>query len=244
MENAPLTTAAASESAGSFVERLKQVDTCAVSDALDRLQRPGVVLGLRAVGPRRRIAGRVVTVTLEPNTPGVQARLAARAEKPRHLGTAAVDAAGPDDVIVVSHGGRLEVSGWGGILSLAARTRGVEGVLVDGACRDADDALDLDFPVYARATVPLTARGRVVETDWNTPITFGGVAVEPGDYVIADQSGVVFIRAAEAEEVLAVAEEVWAKEAAMAEAVRAGQPVSQVMGGTYEHLLRRKDPSA
>ena len=61
--------------------------------------------------------------------------------------------------------------------------------------------------------------------------------VEPGDLVIADSSGVVFIPKDQEEEVVAKAEEIAAKEIAMAEAVRSGEPVSQVMGGGYEKML-------
>jgi regulator of RNase E activity RraA len=188
---------------------------------------------------RRRIAGRAVTVMLELNTPELQQQLAARGEKPRHLCTAAVDASGPDDVIVVANGGRQNVAGWGGTLSLGAQVRGIEGVVVDGACRDADEAIDLGFAVYASAAVPLTARGRIVEVAWNQPVPFGGLTVSPGDLVLADSSGVVFIAAAQAEQVIEVAEEIAARERAMADAVRDHRPMSEVMGASYERLLER-----
>lgn len=223
-----------------LIKRLRHLDTCAVSDALDRLGiASGVVLGVRPLSVRRRIAGRAVTVQLELLTPQLQADLAARGERPRHLCTAAVDASGPDDVIVVANGGRLNVAGWGGTLSLGAQVRGIEGVVVDGACRDADEAIDLDFAVYASAAVPLTARGRIVEVGWNTPVRFGEVTVAPGDLVLADSSGVVFFGAQRAAEIVATAEEIAARERAMADAVRANRPMSEVMGASYERLLER-----
>lgn len=216
---------------------LAQLDTCAISDALDRLGLPGVVVGIRAMSSRRRIAGRVVTVQLEPAGAGPADQPAAGSTVSRHLATAAVAAAGPGDIIVIAHGGRLTVAGWGGILSLAASVRGVEGVIVDGACRDLDEAIELDFPVYAAGAVPTTARGRVREASWNRPITVAGVGVRPGDCVIADASGVVFIPADRLAEILAAAGEIVARERAMADAVRAGRSVTEVMGTTYEQLL-------
>jgi regulator of RNase E activity RraA len=126
-----------------LIKRLRRLDTCAVSDALDRLGHRGVVLGLRPISVRRRIAGRAVTVRLERNTPELMAELAAQGAKPRHLCTAAVDASGPDDIIVIANGGRPDAAGWGGNLSLGAQVRGIEGVVVDGAVRDADEAIDL-----------------------------------------------------------------------------------------------------
>jgi len=217
--------------------RLRKLDACAVSDALDRLGLRGVVLGLRAMGPRRRIAGRAVTVRLEVATEALREDLVARGEHPRHLCTAAVDASGPGDVIVVANGGRSDAAGWGGTLSLGATLRGIEGVVVDGACRDVDEAIEHDFAVYASYAVPLTARGRIMEVGWNVPVSFGGLTVEPGDLVIADSSGLVFVPAARAEEVLAVGEEIVGREQAMAEAARAGRPMSDVMGADYERLL-------
>ena len=136
-------------------------------------------------------------------------------------------------VIVVDHAGRLEVSGWGGILSLAARTKGIEGVIVDGACRDVDESRDLGFPVYARAAVPITARGRIVEKSFNETITIGGITVQPGDLVMADSSASCSSRPIEPKEVLAQAEAIVERESQMAAAVRAGQSVVEVMGASY-----------
>jgi 4-hydroxy-4-methyl-2-oxoglutarate aldolase len=214
----------------SLIERLRKLDTCVVSDALDQLKLPGTVIGLRAVSVPRRIAGRAVTVQLTK----------ANGQAPsRHLCTAAVDASGPGDVIVVAHEGRIDVAGWGGILSLGATTREIEGVVVDGACRDIDESTELALPVYARATVPVTARGRIVEKSWNEPIKVDGVTVAPGDLVVADGSGVVFVAAGQAEAVVGVAETIARREAAMAEAVRAGQPLTEVMNRSYEQLATK-----
>lgn len=224
-----------------LVHRLARLDTCAVSDALDQLGVAGVVPGLRALGARRRVSGRVITVRLERAVPELAAARAARGEAPRHLGTAAVDASGPGDVIVVSNGGGPDVSGWGGILSLGAKIRGAEGVLVDGGCRDVDEARDLDLPLYARNAVPQTARGRVTETAWNEPVPFGDLIVSPGDLVIADGSGTVFLVALRAAEIIGAAEKVSARERAMMEAVRAGEKLTQVMGASYENLVTRSE---
>jgi len=85
----------------------------------------------------------------------------------------------------------------------------------------------------------LTARGRIVELATGEPITIRGIRVKPGDYVIADGSGVVFIAAENIERVLDTAEEIFAREAAMAQALREGKPITEVMGANYENMLRR-----
>ncbi|MGQ4601130.1 RraA family protein [Nocardia sp. R6R-6] len=212
------------------MKRLRALDTCAVSDALDRHGRTGVVHGLRPLAADRPLAGRAVTVLLGP--PPAQ-----HAGSPqRHLGTAAVDASGPDDVVVVAHQGRIDCAGWGGLLSRAAAIRGVEGVVVDGAARDLSEASEVGLPVFARAATPVTARGRAVELAWGEPVEIAGIPVAPGDLVLADAGGVVVVPAGQAQDVLATAERIVATEAAMATAIQAGTPVSSVMGKTYEEL--------
>jgi regulator of RNase E activity RraA len=132
------------------------------------------------------------------------------------------------------------MSGWGGVLSAGASARGVAGVIVDGAVRDVDQAEDLGLPVYAATAVPRTARGRVVQRAWNVPVDVAGIPVAPGDYVIADGSGVVFIAAADITAVLAKAETIVQREALMAERALAGDPMVDVMGQNYESMLERK----
>ena len=87
------------------------------------------------------------------------------------------------------------------------------------------------------ATRARTARARVAEAFTNQPVQIGEVTVAPGDFVIADASGVVFIAAAAIDRVLTAAEMIVGREAAMAKALLAGQAVSQVMGADYEHML-------
>jgi len=220
--------------AESLLARLAALDSCACSDALDQLGLVGVAAGLRSVTVTRRVTGRVSTVALGPaGRPGAAVR---------HLGTAAIEAAHPGDVIVVAAGGRLDAAGWGGVLSLAATVRGVSGVIVDGACRDVDESAALDLPVYALAAVPATARGRQVEVGWDIPVQVAGIAVAPGDLVVADGSGVVFVPAPRAADVVAAAERIAAREAAMASRLRAGEPASAVLSADYEDMLTaRKD---
>jgi len=224
--------------ADTLVGRLAGLDTCVVSDALDQLGLAGVVTGLRPQWPCPRIAGRAVTVKLLPKAKAEALPAPPGGRPVRHLGTAAIEAASPGDVIVIDHGGRDVSAGWGGILSLAASLKGLGGVVVDGACRDVDESRDLGFPVYARSATPRTARQRVVEVSFNEPVMLGDVAVQPGDLVLADWTGVVFLAAGRAEEIIAAAERLFAREAAMADALRAGQPVVQVMGANYETLLQ------
>lgn len=213
----------------SWSQRLERLDSSACSDAMDRLGITGVAAGLRGLTVPLPVTGPVLTVEL-----GAADRAPAAG---RHLGTAAIEAALPGDVIVVAAAGRLDAAAWGGLLSIAAAARQVSGVIVDGACRDVDETLALGLPIYARGTIPATARGRQIEVAWNGPVWIAGVLVNPGDLVIADGSGVVFLPADKAPDIILAAEEIVAREAAMAERIRAGEPVSRVMSADYEDLL-------
>src|SRR5688500_11806720 len=201
--------------------RLAQLDACAVSDALDKLGLPGAVTGLQRLSSTRRISGRVLTVKME--------RAEGHPPAARHLATTAVEAAQPGDVIVMEQRTGLDAACWGGNLSFGARMRQVAGVIVDGPARDIDEAREYDFPVFARNATARTARGRIVETGTNVPITVGDVTVTPGDFVVADGSAVVFIARNDIDRVLEAAEAVAARERAMVAALREGTPISEVM---------------
>ncbi|NLD56266.1 MAG: RraA family protein [Burkholderiaceae bacterium] len=229
----PSTPAARADAADDLVARLSRLDACAVSDALDKLDLPGCVTGLAPLSVARRIAGRVRTVKLV-----AAEQLVAADGPPRHLGTTAVMAARPGEVIVVEQRTGRDAGAWGGILSLGAKLRGVAGVIADGPVRDVDEARELDFPVYGRQPTARTARGRIAEAGTDVAVTIGDIAVAPGDYVIADGSAAVFVAAVEAERVIAVAEGIARREAAMAQALRTGADITQVMGADYENLLK------
>ena len=215
----------------SQLERLRKLDSCAISDAMDRLKLVGAVSGLLPRSVRQRVAGRVRTVKLE----AAEGRTAAH-----HLCTTAIVASDAGDVIVVEQRSGIEAAGWGGILSIGAKTKGVAGVIVEGPARDIDEATDFGFPVYARSVTARTARGRIIEVSTGAPITVGEVTVNDGDYVVADSSCAVFIPAAQLDHVLADAERIASREAAMAKAAQAGQKMAEVMGADYEKMLGHK----
>lgn len=224
------TSGAAPSGVDELVERLRPLDACVVSDALDALGLDGSVLGLGPVWEGARLVGRAVTVRLEEGpTPA--------GDPPVHLGARAIERCEPGDVIVVDNAGRTGMGGWGGLLALAASLRGVAGVVVDGACRDVDEARGLGFAAFARAGVQRTARARVHEVSTGEPVSIAGATVAVGDIVVADGSGVVFVAAAHAADVVAKAEELTEREAGMQRALRSGVAVSKVLSGDYEHML-------
>ena len=219
-----------SEKAG-FVARLERLDACAVSDALDSLGLEGAHSGISRRSTSQRIAGVVQTVKLTDQEP--------QGGSKRHLGTAAIDSSDEMTVIVVEQRTGIDCAGWGGVLANAAKVKGVRGVIMEGPARDVDEYEEIGFPVFSRATTPHTARGRVWEESFGEPVMVGNSQVVPGDLVIADGSGVVFVPAGKAEEIITIAERIAEKERLMTEDVLQGKPVSEVMGTNYENMLNK-----
>jgi len=215
-----------------LVGRLGRLDTCAVSDAMDMLQIDGVVTGLSPVTGKPKVFGRVVTVQIGIFDPSSPSKV--------HLGARSIVSASPGDVIVVANDGRIEMGAWGGLLSLAAKIKGIAGVIVDGSVRDADEAAALGLPLFARSTVPRTARGRVAEVSTNDPVTIAGVRIEYGDLLLADGTGVVVLPSRRAHEIVAAAEVIVARELSMARELYNGTSIIDVMGHRYENMLEKK----
>lgn len=211
--------------------RLERLSTTNVADALDALGLKGATYGIRPMWPSmKKVVGRAVTIKITA---------AGLTKSKHHLGVKAIDAAQPGEVVVIDNGGRLDTSCWGGILANGAQMKGISGVLIDGACRDVDDCVDIDFPVYARGAVVATARGRVMEEATNVMIQFAGVQVRPGDVFIADKSGVAVIPQEKLDEVLAKADELYQKEEAMVAEIRAGKSMIEVDEKySYEKMLK------
>jgi len=214
-----------------LITRLNRLDSCAVSDAMDKLGLRGVVTGIHQYSTQRKIAGRVMTVKL-----GIDD---GRPAASKHLSTTAIEMTNAGDVIVVEQRTGIDAAAWGGNLSLGAKVRGVAGVICEGPARDIDESRQHDFPVYARDHTCTTARGRLIEVATNEPITVGTIRVSAGDYVLADASAVVFVSAADISRVIDTAEKIVVKERLMADAIRSGTPIGKVMGADYESMLKR-----
>ncbi|MCI9442323.1 MAG: RraA family protein [Ruminococcus sp.] len=212
-------------------ERLNKLSTTNVSDALDALGLKGSTIGVKKMYEDcRKIIGEAVTMKV------VAAGLT---KSTTHMGVNAIEAAKEGDVIVIDNGGREDVNCWGGVLSTGAKFKGVSGVVIDGCCRDLDECVELGFPVYARSTICATARGRVMEEATNVMVSFCGVQVRPGDVVIADITGVVFIPQERLEDVIEKGEMLLKKETAMCADIKAGMSMLEVdQKYNYENMLK------
>lgn len=125
---------------------------------------------------------------------------------------AAMDLAQCGDVIVIDAGGFTERAIFGEIMATYCKTRGIQGIVCDGAIRDCEALAKMeDFPIYARAATP-NGPYKNGPGEINVPVVIGGKVVFPGDIVVGDSDGIVFIRPEMAETIAKATEDVFAKE--------------------------------
>jgi len=214
-----------------YRKRLGRLATTNIADALDKVGIRGAVIGIKPMYDCPKILGRAVTVKITA---------AGMVKSKHHLGVQAIDAADLGDIIIIDNRGDLNNNCWGEILSMGAKMKGISGVVIDGAARDIDACKEFEFPVYARGTVPITARGRIMEESFNEVVRIGDIQVRPGDIVMADINGVVIIPVEKADEVLEAAERICEKEEAMVEELRKGVSILEVDEKfAYEGLLKK-----
>jgi len=134
----------------------------------------------------------------------------------------AIDLAQPGDVIVVDGGGALDAALIGDIMTSYALTRGVAGFVIDGAVRDTEELAARALPIYARGVSP---RGPTREGpgEINVAISIGGTVVHPGDIVVGDADGLVFVAPAQADAVLVAVNSLLAKERALLDSIAQGK---------------------
>jgi regulator of RNase E activity RraA len=113
---------------------------------------------------------------------------------------AAIHRADPGSVIVVESGD-VEYALAGGNVCAVAQRRGIAGFVLDGVIRDVAEIRERGFPVFARGVVPIPGRKAAV-VPLNIAVRCGGVAVSPGDIVVADEEGIVVVPAGRQEQVL------------------------------------------
>jgi RraA family protein len=105
----------------------------------------------------------------------------------------ALDVARPGDVIVVDTGGSRSNAVLGDLVATKAKHRGIAGFVVDGLIRDLPGIVETGLPVYAKAVTPFGPLHRG-PGELNYAISCGGIVVNPGDIIVADQSGVAVVR--------------------------------------------------
>lgn len=162
--------------AAQLVEELGQFPTAILSDAMEKAQT--MHSEIKPVFPIERVCGTAVTarsIVADFLTP-----------------VAAIDYTQPGDIIVVDVRGYKDAAIWGELAATSCKLQKVAGVIIDGAVRDSDGIKKTGVPHFSRAVTP-NAGDCSVRGDINIPIQCGGVVVNPGDIIVADNDGVVVV---------------------------------------------------
>lgn len=189
-----------------LITGFNRVAVASVADAVDKVcgRRGYLDSGIKPRINDQRICGPAATV-LEAATDEFV--------PPQHA-LDLIDEAEPGSVIVIAiEGGQSDVAVWGGLMTAGAVANGHAGAVLDGAVRDlVEIRRDYGFPVYARDVSPGTTLGRFRTVAAQVPVRVAGIVVHPGDLVVGDVDGVVIVPRAQAAAVLALAQEIDARE--------------------------------
>ncbi len=209
-------------------DRAAQLDTTAISDALDRLGIAGQCLNLKPLDPRFRLVGRAYTILYGPvgHPPGTVGDY--------------IDDVEPGGVVVLDNGGRENATVWGDILTWVAHKRGVAGTVIDGACRDTHLSRELGYPIYSRSYSMRTGKDRVQAEAVNGPVNIGDARVSAGDLVRGDADGVLVIPRAHEDAVLSAAEEIDAIEQRIRAAINEGMTLAEARRQLGYHQLQTR----
>jgi regulator of RNase E activity RraA len=195
-----------------LLEEFDGLHSCDISDVRNRA---GIMTGIHPVyAPIRAAVGTAVTVSIPVG--GV------------NLVKLALEQTVPGDILVVSAQGNVTAAVWGGNLTRGLQARGLRGFIVDGAVRDVSEIRAQGVPVFARGVATNIAPLDTTAGEINVPIACGGVVVNPGDIIVADEDGVAVVPPAEGP---AVVRDV----AALAEQHRAAQ--AALLRGEVTHIV-------
>jgi regulator of RNase E activity RraA len=148
--------------------------------------------------------------------------------EPYKLELAAVDCLQKDDIVVATTNGSVTSGFWGELLTTVAKCRGAKGGVIDGFTRDTKQIMTMDFPLYVRGIHPLDSKGRTDVIAYQVPIKCGGVVVNPGDIVFADNDGIAVIPKAVEQAVLIKALEKVRGENTVRKEILAGASATEV----------------
>jgi 4-hydroxy-4-methyl-2-oxoglutarate aldolase len=216
------------------VERFKAIGdpTGVISDAMDELGIPAGVIGasvLKPTIPGTTMVGPALTLhnILQRIDPleGAANSVNRMAEFEAH------NLAAPGDVLVIQ--GVSGISNMGGISAQTGKRQGEAGAVVMGAIRDIAHSREVGYPLWASEISPVTGKWRLQTVEINGSVQIGDVRVEPGDLVVADDTGVCFIPRERILEVLELAEQKAKAEEIRCDAIDGGIAVPDISRSTY-----------
>jgi 4-hydroxy-4-methyl-2-oxoglutarate aldolase len=198
-----------------------RVGSANVSDAMRNLGKhfQAVGSGITPLLPDMKVAGPAFTVRCYPGATWAMEQ--------------ALEQANPGDVLVVDGGASPDVILMGSMMSTRAKARGIAGAVLDASVRDVGDIISLGFPVFSRHICPRA--GTFAEIgELQVTICLGRVPVNPGDWIVADRSGIVVVPPAMLEGVAKEAQAIHAREDALANRLALGEDFDQAIKSINE----------
>ena len=210
------------------VVRASKLDTATLSDALDRLGIVGQCYKIKPCDKGFRLTGRAYTLLYGP------------AENPPGTVGDFIDDVPVGHVVAIDAGGRDDTTIWGDILTEIAHRRGIAGTVIDGINRDVALCLDLNYPVFSKASWMRTGKDRIQIEGVNVPITLGEVRVQSGDILRGDADGVVALPKQHEDAILLAAEEIEIAESHIRNAIRQGLRLDEARIQFKYHQLQTR----
>ncbi len=174
--------------------------------------------GLRAMQSDVRIAGPAVTV----RAPGMDGTIVGYA-----LGQVR-----PGDVLVIDRCGDHRHAAFGGLVAYACKVAGLAGVIIDGVATDIGEVRQYKVPLWCRGLSAVTTKRIGLAGEFCVPVSCGGVAVNPGDVIIADECGIVVMERGQAEAAADRAIGMQVAEVASRKRLDAGEKLPDISGAT------------
>jgi regulator of RNase E activity RraA len=173
---------------------------------------------IRAHFQDRRVAGTAITIRM-PSMDGAMVHYA-------------VGQARPGDFIVIDRCGDMTIASLGGAVAYAARAAGVAGIVVDGLVTDLGELRQYGVPVWSKGTSCVTVKTLGLSGEFGIPVTCGGVAVNPGDAILADENGVLVMPPSDIEYSARRALQMMKDEKRTLARIDAGEKYPDIMGTT------------
>ncbi|KGX90425.1 RraA family protein [Pontibacillus marinus] len=172
-----------------LIKRAKHLNTTLISDAMGCTG--SMDYKIKPVASGMKVVGTAITVSMRPGD---------------NLFLHHAIHSGKEGYVLVADGkGHTQNAYLGELMARAAKAKGCEGIIIDGLVRDKDALTELAFPIFAKGYIP-NGPFKDGPGEFNTPISCGGVPVQPGDLIMGDEDGVVVVPEDKIETTLSKAE--------------------------------------
>ncbi len=204
-----------------LIEELSRFDTATVHEASGG--RGALESSIKPVDPKCRLCGPAVTVAGRPGDNLILHKAIYVAER--------------GDVLIINAGGFTEAGPWGEIMTVAARVRGIAGLVIDGSIRDSVAIQELGFAAFCKG---LSIKGTTKDSLGyiNHPVVLGGITVYPGDVILGDADGVVVVSQKDLSEVLEKCKLRKEKEEKIKKELQMGKSTLELYG--FDKILQAK----